>query len=118
MEAAAGNYADADAYIAAAIDRLDQEYRMAMLAAVRNQAFGGRAFEFLPQARLLLQNVSLIADYKVLRAMVALEAGDTAAVERECQEALDMNNGKPFQFESKTLAANYLRLIKAAGAAQ
>jgi hypothetical protein len=82
---------------------------------VRGQAFGGIGVEAFMQSTGWLQKIPLLADYRVMRAMVALEAGDTALAARFCAEALNTNNGQPFDFESKMIAVNYLRLLKAAG---
>jgi hypothetical protein len=85
---------------------------------MRGQAFGGFGVEAFMQSNRWLQKIPMLADYKVMRAMVALEAGDTALAARCCTEALNTNNGLPFDFESKMIAVNYLRLLKAAGSAK
>ena len=119
LEAAAGNYAESDKYIEEAIRKLERNLYSGILGTVRGGTFGGfGAGLFLDQTNSWLQNIAMIADYKVLRAMLALEAGDTALAARSCEEALNMNNGQPFDFESKMIAVNYLRLLRQAGAAK
>lgn len=115
LEAAAGNYADADKFMEEAIRKLELEIENKALLMVRGQAFGGIGVEAFMQSTGWLQKIPLLADYRVMRAMVALEAGDTALAARFCAEALNTNNGQPFDFESKMIAVNYLRLLKAAG---
>ena len=105
-----------DKYLAEAIRKQERELRNAILATVRGSTFGGFGGLVLDQTNRWLQNVSMIANYKVLQAMLALEAGDTGLAARSCEEALSMNNGQPFEFESKMIATNYLRLLKQAGA--
>jgi hypothetical protein len=118
LEAAAGNYADADKFMEEAIHKLELEIDNNALLTVRGQAFAGFGVEAFMQSNLWLQKIPMLADYKVMRAMVALEAGDTALAARSCSEALNTNNGQPFDFESKAIAVNYLRLLKAAGSVQ
>jgi len=115
LEAAAGNYAEADKFMEEAIHKLELEIDNNALLMVRGQTFAGFGVEAVMQSNRWLQKIPMLADYKVMRAMVALEAGDTALAARCCTEALNTNNGQPFDFESKAIAVNYLRLLKAAG---
>jgi tetratricopeptide (TPR) repeat protein len=119
LEAATGNYAEAGKYLDETIQRLENETHMRVLATVRNQALGGAGA--LQQNNVIiqgLQNVFLIADYKVLRGILALEAGDTSKAARQFEEATKVNNQQAFDFESKPIGDRYLELIKAAGGAK
>ena len=118
MEAATGNYAEADKYIADSIQKLERETHMALMAALRTQAFAGLGAGMLQQANMTLQNTRTIANFKTLQGMLAVEAGNTADAARLFREAMDINNKQPFDFESKAIAVRYLNLIKAAGGAR
>ena len=65
-----------------------------------------------------LQNIKMIGEYKVMQAMVEMEAGNVAAAARHCEEALNLNNGQPFDFDSKMIAVHYLKQIRNAGGAK
>ncbi|HMC88960.1 MAG TPA: hypothetical protein VKI17_05410 [Gemmataceae bacterium] len=118
LEAAAGNYKKADQYITAAIDRLEKNCAMMMLDAVRAQTFNGDRLGGVQEFSIWLQNIRMAADSKVMQAMVEMEAGNVAAAARHCEEALNLNNGQPFDFDSKMIAVHYLKQIRDAGGAK
>lgn len=118
LEAAAGDYQKADEYISAAIGRLEKNCTMMVLDAVRAQTFTGDRLGRVQEFTYWLQNIKMIAEYKVMQAMVEMEAGNVAAAARHCEEALNLNNGQPFDFDSKMIAVHYLKQIRNAGGAK
>jgi tetratricopeptide (TPR) repeat protein len=118
VEAAAGDYQKADKYITAAIRRLEKNCAMMVLDAVRAQTLTGDRLGGVQEFTYWLQNIKMIADYKVMQAMVEMEAGNVAAAARHCEEALNLNNGQPFDFDSKMIAVHYLKQIRDAGGAK
>src|SRR5207237_6916060 len=118
LEAAAGDYQKADKYITAAIRRLEKNCAMMVLDAVRAQTLTGDRLGGVQEFTYSLQNIKMIADYKVMQAMVEMEAGNVAAAARHCEEALNLNNSLPFDFDSKMIAVHYLKQIRNAGGAK
>ncbi len=79
---------------------------------------GGLTPGSLYGASTMSSRVRELADWRVLRGMLALEQGDNAVAAKYFQEALDLGEREKFQFESRPIAVRYLQLIKEAGGAQ
>jgi hypothetical protein len=118
LEVAVGNYDKAGANLEESIAQLDKFYTDGLMKMVELQTFGGAPQGNIQGFATLLNFVRQAAEYRVLRGMVAVEQGDIPTAAKFFQAALDMNNGEPFEFESKMIAVNYLKHIQAAGGVQ
>jgi hypothetical protein len=115
LEAASGNYTMANKYLDEAIANAEKAAVQNVLLLVQMQSFAGSGVGNLQGVNYWLERLRQAADYRVLRGLLTLEEGDTATAARYFQEALDTNNKKPFDFESRMIADHYLKLIHEAG---
>jgi tetratricopeptide (TPR) repeat protein len=113
MDAALGNYAEAGAYLDQLIAGLEKANLESMLVQLRSQIFPFQRTlpGYLGGINNTVERVRQLADYRVLRGLLALEEGDIAQAERAFQRALDMGKDEPFAFESRPIAVRYLQLI-------
>jgi hypothetical protein len=114
IAAADGNYKEAGDYLDVAIAKLEKLSTESLLLRLQMQTFMGQGAGNLPAINTVMEIVHQIANYRVMRGMLLLEEGDPAAAARFFQQALDMNNGQPWEFESRGIAVHYLKHIRAA----
>jgi tetratricopeptide (TPR) repeat protein len=114
LEAADGSYRKAGKALDEAIVRLEKAYTQNTLLALHRQTFLGQGAGNLQGINSLMELVHRAADYRVLRGMLLLEEGDPARAARYFQQALDMNQGQPWEFECRGIALHYLKHVQAA----
>jgi hypothetical protein len=117
-EAGLGNHATAGAYLDEMITRREDANVQSMLVLTQRQLIG----QGLPQMFLgmnqIFSSIRQIADYRVIRGMIALDEGDTATAVKSFRRARNAGGQEGIEFESKPIAVRYLELIKQAGGDQ
>jgi tetratricopeptide (TPR) repeat protein len=114
LGAALGDYRQACEYLDEAINKMERDNTQRMLLVVQAQTFQGVSPLSLSSMSVAINRIKQLAEFRVMRGMLALEEGDTATAAKQFQQALDMGDGKEFQFDSRAVAMRYLELLKAA----
>jgi tetratricopeptide (TPR) repeat protein len=113
MEACAGNYTAAGEHLDRAIAGLESASLLYMMRPVRSQAFAGApAYVTVPEMINALQLLSTAAEYRVLRGVLALEAGDNTRAERNFRQALATIDAYNLDVEGRPIAARDLHLLQ------
>jgi hypothetical protein len=116
MAAAVGSYQDADQYLQEIIQRIEQETTFRSLGLSREQAFGTGGLQGFYATNALVDAVRQLADFRVLRGVLALEQGNIPRAARSFQQALDMSRDQPqFYFDARVIALRYWQLIQQQG---
>jgi hypothetical protein len=118
--AACGDYQRAGQFLEDYIQRLEQMNIEGVLRLMEMQTFQGGLSPGLSPGSLYgiltaPSRISQVADYRVLRGLLALEEGDNAVAAKYFQAALDAGKLEAFAFESRPIAERYLQLIREAG---
>jgi tetratricopeptide (TPR) repeat protein len=117
MEAEAGNYGQAGAYLDQLLARTDQENAQQALVMLRAQTFMGVSPQTVAALNNTLGTVRQAADLRLVRGLLALEEGDTATAATALRKTLEMGQPYPFNFEGRAIALNYLRHLEESGGA-
>jgi tetratricopeptide (TPR) repeat protein len=117
IEAALGNLGPAGEYLEEMCNRLDNTGTAFTLAPLRSLAFGPGPdmtfwFRSLNERLGMLRQV---ADYRVLRGLLALDEGAVDTALKSFRRALDTSGVEGLEFEAKPIAVRYVHLIQAAG---
>jgi tetratricopeptide (TPR) repeat protein len=117
-EAGLGNHATAGAYLDEMITRREEANVQGMLVLTQRQLIGQGLPQMFMGVNQLFSSIRQIADYRVIRGMIALDEGDTATAVKSFRRALNAGGQEGIEFESKPIAVRYLELIKQAGGDQ
>jgi hypothetical protein len=113
IAAASGNYQEAGRFLDEYTLQFEQSSLEGVLRLLQMQTFDGG---LSPQSLFGVNTVSTrlreLADWRVLRGLLALEAGENAVAAKRFQAALDIGNQKKLDFESRPIAEHYLRRIE------
>ncbi|HLJ93014.1 MAG TPA: hypothetical protein VKU02_07465 [Gemmataceae bacterium] len=116
--AACGNYREAGQYLEDYIQVAERTNLEGAVRLLEVQTFrGGLSPGSLYGIEQLPNRVRELADWRVLRGMLAVEEGDNAVAAKFFQEALGTGEREQFRFESRPIAVRYLQLIREAGGA-
>jgi hypothetical protein len=120
ISAACGDYRRAGQFLEEYILRIEQANVEGAIRLLEMQTFqGGLSPGLSPRSLygvLMTSNgIRQIADWRVLRGMLAVEEGDNAVAAKSFQAALDMGDRESFAFESRPIALQYLQRIREAG---
>ena len=118
--AACGDYQRAGQFLEDYIQRVEHVNIEGALRLLEMQTFQGGMSPGLSPGSLygvltMPGRIGQVADYRVLRGLLALEEGENAVAAKYFQSAVDASNPKAFAFESRPIADRYLQLIKEAG---
>jgi hypothetical protein len=115
LSAAEGDYKRAGEYLDQAITNLERSNIETMLMLSRGQAFQGMLNPLtLRGVTSIGDMVRQVADFRVLRGMIALEAGAPGSAAQSFEQALSMGGKESFNFDTRPIALRYLQLIKQA----
>jgi tetratricopeptide (TPR) repeat protein len=109
-EAALGNYRVAGEYLDETTPRLEESNEQMMLLALRTQMFFSVSPDSFAAINSLVASMRQVADYYVVRGLLALEEGDTAKARETFRKVLAMGGGE-LAFEGRTTARHYLDLL-------
>jgi tetratricopeptide (TPR) repeat protein len=118
LEAATGNVGKAGAYLDEMIDRQEKTGVATMLMVTRNQLFGPMGPQLFAMTNQVAGTTRQLADFIVIRGMLAMDEGDVPTAAKAFRHALEMSSDGQFEFESKPIAVRYLELIAQAGGEQ
>src|SRR5262249_46709536 len=103
--AACGNYQQARPFLDDYVLRTEQGTVEGALRLLQAQALqGGLSPASLYGTTTMPNRLRQLADWRVLRGLLALEEGDNAAAAKAFQAALDLGEREQFHFESRPLA--------------